>query len=140
MNGKDKIKKVTMDSNIFIYHFEENTEFVPFTRKIFQALFLKNLKAITSVVSIIETLSYPSPQKVINEIKEAFLTLPNLEIIEVNQAIAIKAAWIRREYGFRVPDSIQLATAIINKAHAFISNDQRLKKFKQIKIILLKDF
>lgn len=137
--GKVKLKRVALDSNVFIYHFEENKEFITFTRKIFYSLSLNNLKAITSVVSIIETLSFSSPQKVINEIKQAFFTLPNLEIFDVDQAISLEAARIRRKYKFRLPDSIQLATAKLNKAKVFISNDKRLKQFKELKVTLLKE-
>lgn len=137
MSGIANLKKIALDSNLFIYHFEDNAAFAPYTNKIFTSLCQGRLKAVTSTVSIIETLSYPSPPKVIRSIAEAFLNIPNLEIIEVNQHVALEAARIRRKYGFRLPDSVQLATATLNKAEAFISNDQRLKRFQQCKIVLL---
>lgn len=137
MNGSTSSKRVALDSNLFIYHFEDNPQFSLYTSKIFQQLSRGEIKAITSVISITETLSYPLPKRVINEITEAFLNLSNLGFIEVDQRIAFEAAKIRREYGFRLPDSIQLATAIEGKAKAFISNDKRLRKFKKLKIILL---
>lgn len=40
---------------------------------------------------------------------------------------------------FRLPDSIQLATAKLNKAKAFITNDERLKSFKELKVVLIKE-
>ncbi|OGD98871.1 hypothetical protein A3A49_02645 [Candidatus Curtissbacteria bacterium RIFCSPLOWO2_01_FULL_38_11b] len=135
--GKVNPKKIALDSNVFIYHFEENLHFIPFTRKIFQELSSKNLKAITSVISLVETLAYPAPQKVIEAIKEAFSTLPNVTIVNVDQQIAIEAARIRRNYKFRLPDAIQLATALYAKAQIFVTNDKRLKVFKQLPITLL---
>ena len=50
------------------------------------------------------------------------------------------AAEVRREYGFRLPDSIQLATALHSKSQAFVTNDRRLKKFKELPAILLSEF
>lgn len=138
MNGIGKFKSVSLDTNIFIYHFEENPEFTPYTAQIFEKIAQGEFRATTSVVSLIETLSYPSPPVVIRGITETFLNFPNLEIINVNQQIALEAAKIRRKYGFRMPDSIQLATALFAKSNAFVTNDARLKGFKRLPIILLK--
>lgn len=137
MNGIKSINLVALDSNVFIYQFESNPEFIHLTEKIFDSIGKGRLRAITSVISTAEALSYPSPPEVIKGITDGFLTLVNLEIVDVNQHIAFEAARIRREYGFRLPDSIQLATALQAKAKAFISNDQRLKKFKELKVILI---
>lgn len=137
MNGIGKFKKIGLDSNIFIYHFEENPEFVQKTQIIFGRLSLNKLKAVTSIISIIEALSYPSPPDVLKGIEEGFKTLPNLATLEVDHNIALEAARIRREYKFRLPDSVQLATAKLSKAQAFVSNDERLKRFTELKIILL---
>lgn len=137
MSGIAHLKNIALDSNVFIYHFEGNLEFTPFTDKIFEKLTLGEVKAVTSIISLIETLSYPAPSQVIKDITDAFLGIPNLNIFDVNEQIAFEAARIRREYRFRLPDSIQLATAKLNKAQAFVSNDARLKQFNELKVMLL---
>lgn len=137
MNGIASLKFVGLDSNIFIYHFENNPDFSLFTTEVFVRLSKGSLRAVTSVISVIEALSYPASSSVIKNIQEAFDTMPNLNIIDVNYQIALEAAKIRRNYKIRTPDSIQLATALIGKAQAFITNDQRLKKFQQLPIVLL---
>lgn len=137
MNGIGNHKRVALDSNLFIYYFEDNPEFAPTIKKIFDKIINGSISAITSVISITETLSYPSPQKVTDGITETFLNFPNIIIMDIDQQIAFEAASIRRKYSFRLPDSIQLATAKLNKAQVFISNDQRLKQFKELKVILL---
>lgn len=139
MNGIGNHKRVALDSNLFIYYFEDNPEFAPTIKKIFDKIINGSISAITSVISITETLSYPSPEKVIDGITETFLNFPNIIIMDIDQQIAFEAASIRRKYSFRLPDSIQLATAKLNKAQVFISNDQRLKQFKELKVILLTD-
>lgn len=139
MSGTGKIRLVGLDSNVFIYHFEQNSQFIQYTESVFRKLINNKLKAVTSVLSLTETLAYPSPPEVITAIKEGFATISNLTIIDVNQEIAMDAAEIRREYGFRLPDAIQLAAAISAKAKAFITNDYRLKSFKKLKILSLKE-
>src|SRR5207248_6090877 len=46
---------------------------------------------------------------------------------------------LRRAYGFRIPDAIQLATCLYQKVDLFITNDRRLKTYKEIPIILLSE-
>ena len=68
---------------------------------------------------------------------QLFLETPNLKIKNLDSEIAIEAARIRRKYGFQTPDAIELATAVVAKADAFITNDKRLMKFNEIKVKLL---
>jgi len=138
MNGM-KNKLLALDSNIFIYHFEENPLFTTQTSAIF-TLFIKGFsRGITNIISIIEVLSYPAPKNLLREREEDFKTLPNFTIYEINHEIAVEAARIRRAYGIRLPDAIQLATALLGKADIFITNDTKLQNFKDIKVVLLTD-
>lgn len=132
-----KIKTVGLDSNIFSYQFHQDPIFGSSAKQIFDLLSLNKLQAVTSVVTFIEILSVKASIKEIKELEKLFLRTPNLGIFEVNQTIASEAAKIRREYGFRIPDAIQLATALTQKAQAFVTNDKKLKGFKGLKIILL---
>lgn len=132
-------KLLSLDSNIFIYHFEKNLAFVPYTNHIFNNLITTSSRGITSIISLIETLSYPSPQNILEQIEESFRTIPNFTIYNVTEEISIEAAKIRRIYKFRLPDAIQLATAVYGKADIFITNDAKLQSFKETKVILLKD-
>lgn len=139
MSGIANLNFVALDSNIFIYFFENNPEFAKHINPIFEALLKNKLQAVTSIVAVIEALSYPSPPEVVAGIKEGFATLPNLRMVDVNKEIALEAAEIRREYGFKLPDAVQLATALFAKVKAFITNDQRLKPFKKLKVLSLKE-
>lgn len=138
MSGIARYKSVGLDSNVFIYHFEENPTFTPFTDKLFTKLSDGRLKAVTSILTIAETLSLPTPPRVLNALTEAFATIPNVRFIDVNQEIAIEAARIRRSYKFRLPDAIHLATALHAKVKLFVTNDARLQQFPELKFIPLK--
>lgn len=131
-------KLVGLDSNIFIYQFEQHPQFSPKTSAIFGKLAGKKLQAVTSIISLTEALSYPSPEAVLTQIRIGF-SVPNLTVLEVNEQIGLEAARIRREYPLRLGDAIQLATAICSKAKAFITNDDKLKKFKELKVVILSE-
>jgi hypothetical protein len=44
-----------------------------------------------------------------------------------------RAAEIRTQYNLRPPDAIQISSAILEDAQAFITNDEKLKRVKEIK-------
>lgn len=67
------------------------------------------------------------------------MEIPNIRSIDVNERIALEAACIRRSYGFRIPGSIQLATALYTNAEAFITNDKRLSNFKELQVKMLRE-
>ncbi|MGI8419460.1 MAG: type II toxin-antitoxin system VapC family toxin [Candidatus Levyibacteriota bacterium] len=135
-----KSKILAIDTTIFIYHFEANRQYISFTTAIFNSFIENKFKGITSVISVIETLSYPAPDKLIKEREEDFKTLPHFNVYDVTQEIAIITAKIRRKYKYRTPDAIQLATALYGKADIFITNDTKLQQFKELKVMLLKEF
>ena len=138
MSGIDKYRLVGLDSNVFIYHFEDNPKFTPHINVVFENLAKKHISGVTSIISVAETLSYPMPQRIVQEIEEGFRSIPNLTIFDLNYKIAYEAARIRRLYRFlKLPDAVQLATALSAKAKIFITNDKRLKTFKELPITLL---
>lgn len=133
-------KFVALDTNIFIYYFESNEVFGQKAKLIFDQLAENKLTAVTNITALAELLSSPKlSKKAIKETKKLFLSIPNLEIYGVDESITIESAEIRRKNSFRLFDAIQLATAKLAKAQAFVTNDERLKKFKDLKIIGLTD-
>ncbi|OGM32443.1 hypothetical protein A2803_03140 [Candidatus Woesebacteria bacterium RIFCSPHIGHO2_01_FULL_44_21] len=135
--GKKILKSVGIDTNIFIYYYQAHTEFGPKVRKWFERVKNGELKGVTSILAKAELLSYKRPPKLINALREQFESTPNLTVYEVDDAIALRAAELRRKYSFRLPDAIQIATAIAAKAGAFLTNDGRLEKCKEIKVIVI---
>jgi len=134
-----KYRLIGLDSNIFSYQFHKHPIFGPIAKEIFDALSLNELHAVTSIITLIEVLSVKAPLIKLKQLEKQFSETPNLTVFDVNHEIALEAAKIRRKYGFRLPDSIQLATVIHAKAKVFITNDSRLKSLKKLKIVLLSE-
>lgn len=131
-------KILGLDTNVLIYYLDQHPVFGEAALTLIKKLKSGKAKGVTSVITLIELLSnFYLSEKDVEFIKDKYLEIPNLETIEVSRDLSIEAARIRREYGFRLPDAIQLATAISAKAKAFISNDKNLKKFKELEVILL---
>ena len=131
---KDKV--IGLDTNIFIYYFGQHPEFGTPAKNIFTLLAHSKIKAVTSIITLTELLSIKAPESDIKTLHTLFLETPNLKIINLDQSIGLESARIKRTYGFRIPDSIQIATCLQSKATTFITNDKRLQSCKEIKIIL----
>lgn len=136
--GKKVLKTVGIDTNIFIYYYQAHPEFGPKVKAWFEDIEGNKLRGVASIISKTELLSLKRPNSGLSKLKDQFESTPNLTVYYVDDRIALKAAELRRKYGFRLPDAIQLATAIVAKARAFLTNDDRLKKCKEIKIIVIK--
>ncbi len=134
-----KYESIGLDTNIFVYYFQKNLQFGPVVKELFRSFLQYKTEVATSSITLTELLSAQIPTVILDILQEEFFLIPFLKILPVDNSIAIEAARIRREYIFKLPDSIQLATALNAKANAFITNDDRLKKFKELKVILLRE-
>jgi predicted nucleic acid-binding protein len=54
------------------------------------------------------------------------------EIVVLSRAVIDRAADIRARYGFRTPDAIHLAAAVIAGCDVFLTNNYRLQRFPDI--------
>ena len=124
--------KVAIDSNCFIYLIEGS----PYTDKLtdlFQRIEKKSLMAVTSIITITEILTGPyksQNHKLVEEYRSTLFSFPNLVFREMDYAIANRTAQCRAEYGLKTPDAIQLATAILEEADVFITNDTDFQNVK----------
>lgn len=133
----NRYRPVCLDTNIFAYYFNRESAFHVYSEKIFKDIVSKNIPIVTSILTLTELLSYKADLSTIGRLKSEFLSTPNLTVMQVDLKIAEDAARIRRMRGFRLPDAIQLATALNGRAQTFITNDKRLKVFRELPITLL---
>ncbi len=135
-----EVKKVALDTNIFIYVFEQSTEFGEKSKSILEGIEDGYFSAIASSVSLTEILVKPICEgntALEKQYKLLFTHFPNLSIIPVDKPIAERAAYLRGKYGIKTPDALIVATAIQSGAELFITNDERLSQIKEIKCIAL---
>lgn len=136
-----KYKILGLDTSCFIYHFEKHPKYSPLTKELF--LLLRKKKGVVSSLAFSELIAkrqiFADKRKRLLY-KTAFQTVPNTEICDFDLELAEYAAGFRILYNLRLPDAIHLATAVINGADVFITNDERFKKVKEIKVIVFKDY
>jgi len=47
---------------------------------------------------------------------------------------------LRVAYGLKTPDAIHMATALLNGAQAFVTNDAGLKRVNELDVLVLEDY
>lgn len=122
--------KLSLDSMIFIYLFEEDRRYINVIKPFFEKIEEGKFNAYTSIITPLEVLSSSKLKK--DPDKRAvfvrfFQKFSNLYVKNADWDIMEKAAELRRKYfKLRTPDAIQLATAIVFESHFFITNDKKL--------------
>ncbi|OGP29489.1 MAG: hypothetical protein A2022_08370 [Deltaproteobacteria bacterium GWF2_42_12] len=136
-------KTAGLATMIFIYHLEDHPKYVAATEKLFDGIEHGSCRAVTSILTLIELLIKPKREGnliAVSDYRDLILTFPNLTVMDVDLRVSDIASDLRARYKIRMPDAIQLATAMTGGAQHFITNDDGLKKVKDINIILLDEF
>lgn len=138
------VKVVGLDTSVFLYYFEDNPTFRDLCHAVFERLEQRKLSIVTSVVTHTELLT--GPRHVGNgalgrRYHEFLTTTPDLLLIPYTLPVSDLAAAWRARYGWRLPDAVQVASAVLGGAQVFVTNDRRLKQAAEfIPVIVLRDF
>ena len=134
------INRLFLDTAPVIYFVEQNPEFITRVEPIFARLDL-DIIGVVSAVTISECLVFPI-KRGLTSLEQAFEDIFNsdrVNFIVTNREIAKLTAIIRAKYNFQLPDSLQIATAIVSECDAFLTNDIALKKVTEIRAIVISD-
>jgi len=135
----ERQKVLALDTNIFIYHFEENPAYTAFTEGLFEKIESGHVRAITSALTLHEILTgarKAGNAELVSLYRKLLGSFPNLHFVPFDARVADISSDLRARYGLRTPDAIQVATAIHQRADAFVTNDTGLRRIKEIKITL----
>lgn len=136
-------QRVGFDTPVFVYHIEQTSRWAGPASYALEAMTDGKFAGMTSVVTLLEIAIKPlrlgRPE--IADAYEALIgDITNLSINSVDVRSARIGAELRATYGLRTPDSLQIAACLANGAEAFVTNDRRLRRVKEIDIVVLDDF
>ena len=135
---------IGLDTSIFIYHFEAHPRYLPLTTAVLTGVARGKQQAVTSVITLMELTVRPHQLKrpAVARHYEALLNhFPNLLLVDVDRAVARRAAALRARYRVRPADALQIATSLVHHATVFLTNDRRLARLSPLlDVILLDDY
>lgn len=133
-------KTVFLDTAPLIYFIEGHSNFQSILTRIFDLNDKGSFSFISSSVTLLEVLVKPLRDghvAIANQYRDILTLAPGIELYDVTSSIAESAAQLRARYSLRTPDAIQLATCIELGADYFLTNDNRLKAIREVKVVTL---
>ncbi|HLX07190.1 MAG TPA: type II toxin-antitoxin system VapC family toxin [Thermoanaerobaculia bacterium] len=130
-----------VDTMLFIYHFERNERFGEPASALLAAVEQGRCRLVTSVISLMEVLVIPKRRgmtELCRRYRELFSSFPNLTVQPVDEEVAELAAGLRAAHAIRTPDALHLATALRNQATAFVTEDRRLPRLRELPVLTLR--
>ncbi len=123
--------------------YEEHPRYIALVDKVFDRVDKGLIKAVTSAVTLAECLVIPYRASDVN-LQQAFLdTLTRsryTSFVVIDQQAGERAAQLRARYNVRLADALQFAVALNSGCDAFLTNDHDLKRVKELRVAVLKEF
>ncbi|HEY3266808.1 MAG TPA: type II toxin-antitoxin system VapC family toxin [Armatimonadota bacterium] len=128
--------RVYLDAAPVIYLIER---VAPFDGLVRTYLTTGQVALVASEITRLETRTRPirDNQAAILANFDSFYSSQVSEIVALDRAVIDAATRIRAEHGFRTPDAIHLAAAMVAVCDIFLTNDRRLAGFPGISIVLV---
>lgn len=135
--------RIGLDTAVFVYHLEAHPTYSPLTQEVLAGVESGQWTAVTSTVTIMELTVRPwqLDRPAVARAYEALLVhFPHLSLIDVTRDVARRAAQLRARYRICPADALQVSTALVHGATAFVTNDRALARLApMLDVVLLDD-
>ena len=125
-----------VDTAPFIYVLESHPQFADQFTGLFEAAAKGDLTLALSTITLAEILTGPFKAGQTALAKRYEKSLSNFAVIPVSAPIAVLAAQLRAQYRLRLPDAIQLASALDIGAAAFVTHDRDFSQVAGLEILM----
>jgi predicted nucleic acid-binding protein len=134
------VDRLGLDTPPFIYLIERNPAYLDLVREVFLRITAGQLAAHSSVITLTEVLTQPyhaGNDMLVRRYRRFLLRSRNFSLAPITAAIAEQAASLRARYGLRTPDALQISAALAAGCSAFLTNDARLQRVTELRVLVL---
>jgi predicted nucleic acid-binding protein len=136
------VNRLFLDTAPIIYYIEKNPLVFDRVAPIFVQLEAGMISAVTSPVTLAECLVGPIRSNNL-EYRQAFVDAVvygrHTQFVEIDQQVAEEAAQLRVRYKLPLPDALQVAVAIVARCEAFLTNDEKLTRVNELRVVVVED-
>lgn len=128
------------DTAPLIYFIERHPFYGVLMRELFRRVDIGAIAGYTSTITVAEVLTKPyqvQDDLLARRYRTLLLRSRNFIVVPVDSVIADTAAEIRARYRLRTRDALQLATAMQAGCEAFLTNDDALRRVRDIRVLAL---
>ncbi len=119
--------RVTVDSAPIIYLLEDHLEFAPRYEPFFQRAENGEYELVISTLTLAEVLAGPlrtGNEALARSYQSVLSATAGWRVVDLAPGIAYRAARIRGSTGLRLPDAVQMATALETSSIALLTHDR----------------
>lgn len=134
---------IALDSAIFIYFIEKHPLYHPLVRPVFSAIDQGQLQAVTSSLTLLETLVQPirrSNRDMMSNYEHILKDSKGVDLIPIDLKLLRVAAQVRAMAQVKTPDALQIASGLVQGCSAFLTNDKGMPSLSSIRILKLYDY
>jgi len=123
---KRTTERLAFDTNAVIYLLDRVKPYTEWLDPVFESIHAGEREAVLSVVTESEVLVKPFRLEDRAAIEQATVLFsePNVQLLDVNREIGLRAARLRASLNLKLPDALIVATAILTNCDALIGNDK----------------
>lgn len=139
--SRDSRHLFALDTALWIHWIEHDERFLPAVAPYFVAIREGRATAVTSVLTVLETLTGAFRRRddlLARRYDEILTGLSGVVVAPVTGSIARRAAELRARHALTTPDAIHVATAIEARAEEFVTTDRALARVREIPVRVLK--
>jgi len=101
------------------------------------------IEAVISPVTLAECMVQPIQRKDI-KLQEDFVDFllagEPIFMVDTDTKIGYQAAYLRAKYSLKIPDALQVATAIRSGCEALLTNDDQFRRVSELRVLMVEDF
>lgn len=128
---------VLIDTSPIIYWFEDSPLAVPF-EAVFADVHAGRIDAMVTPITVAEVVSGPlraGKEALAERYRQALAGSQGFTVRDINADIAMLAARLRLRHALKLPDAIQLATAVHTGCFALISRDRDFRNVTDVLVL-----
>jgi len=126
---------VLVDTAPWIYLLQDHPDFAPRFEGLFTAAEEGRIELALSTITLAEVLTGPYKAGEMALAKRYEKALGAYQIMPFSAVVAIQAAQLRAQYGLKLPDAAQLATALDMGAAALVTHDRDFSAVQGLPIL-----
>jgi predicted nucleic acid-binding protein len=136
------VRLLFLDTAPVIYLVERNPTYVAVARAVFRSIVRGDLMAVTSPVTLAETLVAPvraGVPQLQRQYQRRVVHGQNTLFKPIDESVAWRCADVRARYGLRLGDAVQAAVAIETGCDALLTNDPVFRRVTEVRAIVMDD-
>jgi predicted nucleic acid-binding protein len=133
---------IYVDTQTVIYSVETQAPYWPALEELWQVAQRGSVVAVTSELTLMETLVKPIRQqdRKLIQAYDDFLHTPDVRLVPISQATLREAARLRADItSLRTPDALHAATSMLHGCTQFLTNDDGFRRVPGLPVVMLRD-